>query len=328
MRYQWFAMAAWVAIHIFTAQCWANNAGTAAAVKTANAGTGWHLCRCGLPEWSLRSYSGPFGPSDARRQYVSVGTAYGHRLLVSRAEVGRSLSRLVVAASAIVLAARNHYAPRRSLCSPGLLRRLNVYCAWALWIAKPQARKLRPLAAVEVARLLRLKKRLSAAPLSAGALRRLRSRVAEAAATQRPYATIYDDLMMVEYPSVEAMNWRLGTFKAWPLPTALVWQDGLTRMQVVAAGRAMAIANPGLSHWNAAALRIGSLHISPMGGMGANTAKRARAIFDEACRITWRQIERDLGAGRIKLSHSHSWRGLAAALRQQLLSQRSSPGVP
>ncbi|MHB1767374.1 MAG: hypothetical protein ACYCUV_05925 [Phycisphaerae bacterium] len=48
-------------------------------------------------------------------------------------------------------------------------------------------------------------------------------------------AELARDVYVLEYPSVAAIDWRIATFKRWPLATAVDWQAGMVTMQMVAA---------------------------------------------------------------------------------------------
>ena len=203
----------------------------------------WKLARCGLPAWFFDG--GVLHLVAGRRR--SVGTAYGHPVYISEEPGEEAAARIARTAQALIECARGHYAPMASLCHGNLLSRLNAYCRWSSWSPDdPKGRAILPGVRILSAILRSIRAQYQKHPLTAADITRIRSKIQGAVRLHKYYAQMSRDVFRLEYPTIAAINWRIGTFKKWPNATAMLWEDGLFRMQcTVAPGRPLFPKRPG-----------------------------------------------------------------------------------
>lgn len=200
------------------------------------------MAPCGLPNWyfrgGVRSHVPP-GP------FQTLGTAYGRPVKIKKIR-GKSMAAMVSRCVSFLRSAEtDHYCPKRTLCRPGLLIRLNSYCRAMLYpLPQPTGPGVRKSALRLVAQLRALRKPYSARPSSEADLNRVRIRLQRFGYQSAAFANPGLAIWRLEYPTAAAVDWRIQTFVRWPVSTALIWQSGMWAMQMVTAARRIVRRHP------------------------------------------------------------------------------------
>ncbi len=280
----------------------------------------WKLSPCGLPAWFFNG--GVFGPVRRSRQ-ARAGTAYGRPIHTISGKDSHKLDRRALVLS-LVLAARDHYAPMRSLCVPGLVGNLNSYCVYELhdWQDKHK-RLLHSIAARVITTLRSIRNDYLKRPPSVSDLGAVRSTFQRdlaladmnRVAGRQVTAELVRDAYILEYPSVAAIDWRIATFQRWPLATAIDWQAGMVTMQFVAAARNILKKNPlivvgatSALHWPV------SLGKSSMTRMDRDQASRCMSV---ASAVIEEQVIADIKLGLITINDGPLRRKILSELRSE-----------
>ena len=285
----------------------------------------WRIALCGLPAWFFNG--GIFGPV-SRLHQARIGTAYGRPIYTNTVAGNHKLAVRAIAKHvwwALVLDARDHYAPMRSLCGPGLVKNLNSYCEYEMhdW-ENLHKRLLHTIAARVIANLRAIRKDSLKRPPSVFDLDAIRLTFQKYRApsvvirTPNPDITaeLARDVHVLEYPSVAAIDWRIATFKRWPLSTAVDWQAGMIAMQTVAAADNILKESPSLVRGATSAL-----HWPVLSGKKSLTrsdcrqASRCESIAND---VVESQVITDIKSGMIILKTEDLKRGLLSELRSEV----------